>query len=82
MHDSDLIHLLRHQQLYQRATELISDCNNKPMMYVTFYELTLGFSPCTCYRLVTVLINMNASGVQIYYSAPGLKLGRVSHYTA
>lgn len=38
---------------------------------------------CTCcYQLVTVLININASGVQIYYCAPGLKLSRVSHYTA
>lgn len=38
---------------------------------------------CTCYQLVTVLININASrAVQINYSAPGSKLSRVSHCTA
>lgn len=39
---------------------------------------------CTCYQLVTVLINISGGGdcVQIYYCAPGLKLCRVSHYTA
>lgn len=47
-----------------------------------FLRVVSGTDAPTCYRPVTVLINIGASGGLIYYCAPGRKLSWVSSYTA
>lgn len=80
-HDTDLTYLFIHQQLYHCVVKLRWLLQHYDLCYFLL-ALVAGMAACTCYQLVTVLINIIASGVQIYYCAPGLKLSRVSHYTA
>lgn len=79
--DSDLIHLFVLQQL-QEAVAKIQSRLLRANDVSCFLRVVSGTDAPTCYRAVTVLINIGASGGLIYYCAPGLKLSWVSSYTA
>lgn len=80
MRGSDLIHLFVLQQL-QEAVAKTQSRLLRANDVSCFLRVVSGTDAPTCYRPVTVLINIGASGGLIYYCAPGRKLW-VSSYTA